>query len=87
MLHTLWTSDRKTKEERESFTKTVLNETNNIVLMRLKKIIQQKRKELENSELSLSNYDSPNWDYKQAHTNGLRQGLKNVEELLTFIKD
>lgn len=74
-------------EKREDFKNLVLGETRNPVLIRLADILEEKRVSLETSERSPKVYENPNWAYLQAHTNGMRQAISLIEDLLKFIKE
>lgn len=71
------------KEEKDKFLELLYNNHSNLILIRLKEIMIREREALEASEL-LPDYDSASWSHKQAHTNGARQTLKFVEDLLSF---
>ena len=81
-IATLWFEHLKTKEEQEDFKKLLRNST--ITLGRLFDIIQKKRLEVQRAETKVDVYDSPNWAYKQADTNGCVRALRNLEDLLRF---
>lgn len=52
------------------------------VLERLQQLMDEEKTALESAEMSSKIYDSPNWDYKQAHTNGFKAALKMVSTLI-----
>lgn len=52
------------------------------VLERLQQLMDEEKTALESAEMSSKIYDSPNWDYKQAHTNGFKAALKMVSILI-----
>lgn len=70
-------------EKKEKFELLLRNST--ITLSRLRKILRDRRNSLEASERTPKIYDTPSWAYMQAHNNGFRQGLKYVEDLLSFM--
>lgn len=78
-----WVKHLKSEEERKSFEEAVRHDT--LVLGRLLEILEEKVKDLDQKETSLSAYDSPSWAYKQAHMNGMKQGLTAVKNLLSFL--
>lgn len=85
-MNTLWTQHLPTSEV-ENFKKYILSETNNKALIRIRDVCRQKRLNLENEERTTSQYDNYNWIYVQAHTNGMRQAYKTIEDMLSFIKE
>lgn len=87
MISTLWIQDLKDQELRDHFTKTVMNSSNDVVLMKLKKIIKTKIESLEHAERNIKVYDIPNWSYLQADSNGTLRTLKLIETLLDHVKD
>lgn len=76
----LWTDkgeDRKRTEE---------NVRNNTFLLgRLREILIAQQKSIEIQEQSLQVYDTPNWAFKQAHLNGMRQSYKDMMKLTDFL--
>jgi len=52
------------------------------VLIRLKELLEEEKAALEMAEISPKIYDSPGWDYKQAHTNGFKAALRMVNTLI-----
>lgn len=54
------------------------------ILERLKDIIQEDINNLDTNESSYKDFDTPNWQYKQAFRNGQRSTLKNIQRLLTI---
>lgn len=56
------------------------------VLERLRQMLQEEEASLTKAEISPQIYDTPNWDYKQAHTNGFKSALNMVYRILD-IKD
>ena len=69
-------------EERENFKLSVLS--SKIVLDKLHEIVYNMYKKEES--VNANDYDSPSWSHKQAHTNGRRDALRQVLDLIT-IKD
>ncbi len=84
-VSTAWVSNLKA-DEKDSFIAYILNSYDHGVLVRLKEMIITKRKNLEASERNPSVYDNAAWPYKQAHNNGANQALKDIEDLLAFVK-
>jgi len=54
------------------------------VLDRLGDILKEYEKSLDRSETDLSAYETPNWDYKQAHKNGYRACLTKIKDLINL---
>lgn len=84
-INTLWIQDLK-KEEKDKFVELLLNNTNNSILVKLKKLINHKRILIENEERNTERYSSNDWAYLQAHHNGMRQAYKICEDLLGFVQ-
>ena len=75
-MYTRWTSHLSTDEEKESFKKEVYSARS--VLDRLAQIVKEDYAQLDRSEQDVRAYQSPNWDYLQAHKNGTRQYMNAV---------
>jgi hypothetical protein len=86
-LATLWTDHLKDQEAKDNFSQLVINHSNDLVLMKLKQIIQKKLDSLAISERDLKMYNRANWPYMMADNNGAIRALKQVETLLEFVKD
>ena len=56
------------------------------VLERLRQMLKEEEASLTAAEISPKIYDTPNWDYKQAHTNGFKSALNMVYRIIE-IKD
>ena len=67
-------------EERENFKLSVLS--SKIVLDKLQEIVYNMYKKEES--ITDNDYDSPSWSHKQAHTNGRREALKQILDLITI---
>ena len=79
---TAWTKHLKTEEEKEKFTKSL--KASRYILGRLQQLLDEEKDGLESAEISPKIYETPNWDYKQAHTNGFKAALRMVSKLITF---
>lgn len=77
-----WTSHLKSEEEIKRFKQDVIN--SKPVLDRLTDLLNIQEEVLTSSEISPKIYDLPNWDYKQAHTNGFRAALKMVKKIINL---
>lgn len=78
-----WTSNLKDKKDKEAFELTLRNLTNNPAIERLLQIMEEESSKLE--LVTLSSYDIPGWDNKQAHMNGMREAYKQIADLFAFI--
>jgi hypothetical protein len=79
---TAWTKHLQSEEDKQRFTKTVL--ASRATLERLQQLLDEEKAGLESAEISPKIYETPNWDYKQAHTNGFKSALKMVSKLITL---
>ena len=78
-MMTLWTNHLKTPELKESFANSVIGSKQ--VLDRLSQILRQEDEEITRTELSVSEYDNPNWSHKQAFKNGQRSVYRKLQLL------
>ena len=67
-------------EERENFKLSIL--ASKIVLDKLQEIVYNMYRKEES--ITDNDYDSPSWSHKQAHTNGKRQALKQILDLISI---
>jgi hypothetical protein len=79
-MYTKWTQHLKDKEEKEDFEKHVWSAKP--VLDRLMQLLTNSIDGIEKSEISLKNYDLPNWDYRQADYNGYKRALMEIKTLI-----
>lgn len=77
---TAWTKNCKSVEDKERFENQFKG--SQAVLERLQELLDEEKRGLEAAEISPKIYDTPNWDYKQAHTNGFKAALKLVGVLI-----
>lgn len=77
-----WTKHLPTIEEKERFKNSVLG--SKLVLQRLQSLLNEIKEDVDNAELSIKTYDSPNWDHKQAHLNGFKEALKKVNLIINL---
>ena len=82
---TAWTKHCKTEEEKEKFKNSVLGSKH--VLDRLNILINEMKEDAGQTELNTKIYDIPNWDYRQADTNGFKRALKLVSKIITLDPD
>jgi len=74
-----WTQHLDTEEEKENFRREVRSARS--VLERLTALVDEDEALLDRSETDQRIYDVPNWDYRQAHKNGLRQYMRAIRLL------
>jgi hypothetical protein len=74
----IWTRHLSTPEDKEQFRKSISRQT----VKRLDDIVGILLNDLEKSEISPKNYDTPNWAYKQAHSNGYKQAMSTIKSIL-----
>lgn len=81
-MYSVWTKHLKEEEAKERFRNSVLGSKN--VLERLDQILDEMDKDIQTQELNTKIYDIPNWDYRQAHTNGMRSQIKMMKRLINL---
>lgn len=81
-MNLVWTKHLKTEEEKEKFKKVILSSKE--VLKVLDSLLKEQEESLDRNETSLSAYDTPNWDYRQAHKNGYRSCISIVRKLINL---
>ena len=69
-------------EEQKDFKGAVLN--SRTALDRLREIITDELRSLDNSETNDNQFEDPNWAFKQSYRNGQRSKLKSLLNLLEF---
>lgn len=79
---TKWTSHLKTEEDKANFQNEVLRSKH--ILDHVKTMVKEIETDLDKQEINPRAYDLPNWDYRQAHSNGYRQCLSHVLKILTL---
>lgn len=79
-LSVLWTKHLSSDQNKEDFVAAIANST--VALGRLCELITEFETEINSKELSLEEYDSPSWAYKQAHLNGQRSAYKKLKTIL-----
>ena len=78
---TAWTKNCKSVDEVDKFRRSFISSKH--VLERLQQLLDEEKNSLEISEISPKIYDTPGWDYRQAHTNGFKAALRMVNKLIT----
>ena len=84
-MKTLWTQHISDPEKKEEFAKLLRNST--VSLGRLRDIVRELQTSILTTERSNKVYESPNWTYLQAHTNGMLQAYDNIDRLLSFLDE
>ncbi len=75
-----WTKNLSSVDDINRFKQHLLS--SRAILERLQELLDEEKKALDAAEISPKAYDSPNWDYRQAHSNGFKAGLKMVSNLI-----
>lgn len=81
-LSSAWTQQIKDAEARKDFEVIVRNST--LLLTRLKEILEDRERQLNNTSFSIKDFEDPNWSHKQAHRLGRLGELKELKELIPF---
>lgn len=79
-MYSAWTQHITDNKEKEDFRNSVLGAKR--VLERLKALMQMDLEALNLKEVNTESYEIPNWDYKQAHTNGNKACLYKYLKLI-----
>lgn len=79
---TAWTKHLKTEEEKANYVKSLSRAK--WLLDDIRTLINSSENALEASEISPKSYDNANWAYRQAHSNGYKQCLRDFNKLLTL---
>ena len=82
-VHVDWLKKSKNDKEKADFEQLLRNST--ITLSKLQELIIEKQDTTYTRERAVTTYDSPGWEYKQAHINGYLEGLDYVLNLLKFL--
>lgn len=83
-MYSVWTKHLNDEEKKEQFKNSILGSKQ--VLDRAVEILQEEEDAIVLAELNHKIYDLPNWDYRQAHDNGFKAGLRTARKLLTLDK-
>lgn len=81
-MKTVWTAHLETQNEKDQFKTSLLH--SRWIFDRQLEILNSLDRGLERQELSPKAYDSPNWQYRQAHANGYRQCLSMIKDLINL---
>lgn len=82
-LSLAWTKHLTTPKERKDFESLVRNST--LVLSRMKAILQEELETQLKQETTTSDFEDPNWPYKQAFRNGTKASLHKLKDLFNFL--
>lgn len=77
---TNWTKNLSSDDEADRFRKHFLS--SRAILERLAELLDEEKRNVEAVEISPKIYETPNWDYRQAHNNGYKAALKMVCNLI-----
>jgi hypothetical protein len=78
----IWTANLQTDEEKQRFMNSL--QGSKVVLDRLSEILANKEMDLDRSQKSLKQYESPNWAFATAHKNGYASALQNMRDLINL---
>lgn len=80
-MYSVWFKDL-TPEEKEQFKELFKNSPR--LLGQLIKVLQSQIDTITRHESSIEDFDTPNWDNKQAWRNGCRSAYRSVIDLITI---
>lgn len=78
-----WTKGLEGKRK-EQFELALRNSST--ALSRLLDMTEEWEEELTRQECNVRDYDTPNWEVRQAHRNGDRSRIRKLRDLLSFLK-
>lgn len=81
-MKTVWTNHLPDQEEKTKFYTSLRH--SRWILDRQKDILTSIGDNREKQELSLKAYDKPNWQARTAHSNGFKECLQLVKDLITL---
>lgn len=84
-MYTEWTKNIKDSKQKTDFENEVKGSST--LIDRLLEILEEREGEQYRAEMSLSTYDTPQWDVKQAHLNGSRSERWFLRQLLESVYD
>jgi Mg2+ and Co2+ transporter CorA len=84
-LATIWFQGIKDATSKKSLEQRLYSSNKDVVLVKLKKIIAQKREALLKKQTRIDSYETPSWSHIQAHINGQLETLEQLEDLLSFV--
>lgn len=83
-MFTRWTSHLKDPHEKKRFQDTVI--ASKPVLDHLRGLLEEMECDLDRAEFNPKNYDTPNWDYRQADNIGYRRCLRYLQKFIDLDK-
>lgn len=81
-LDARWTDGMSAKEKEDLY---LVFGNRPFYLQKLKDIVNKRFKEVDDIETTVKSYENPNWAELQAHRNGFKQALKEIQKLLSFL--
>lgn len=84
-LKTIWYPVKATDDEKAETQAIVL--AGSRVLTKLRKIVQDEIDTVQKVRVKSTEYDKPNWDFKQAHTNGQVEKLSWLLSIIPEINE
>lgn len=81
-MYTKWTSHLTDPAAKKRFESSI--QGSKTVLDRLKTVIEEEEKAVEQSELDAKAYDNPSWAYKQAFKNGTKAAYRSIKKLVNL---
>jgi hypothetical protein len=79
-----WVRHLKDQESKQTFEQTVRASVT--ALSRLYDLLEENERSLLNQETDLEDFNSTDWAFKQAFRNGRKSQIKELKQLLEFIK-
>lgn len=77
---TAWYKHLKDPEQIENFKRTLIS--SRTILDRQTELLNEMEADLNSQETNSQIYDLPNWDYRQADSNGYRRCLRHIRKLI-----
>ena len=79
---TAWTRHLDSPEEKERYEKSLRN--SKWILEHLSELLIKVEADVTRQEISPRAYDNANWPYRQAHSNGFKQAIRVVQQLISL---
>lgn len=79
-MYSVWTKHLADADKKTQFNNSILG--SKVVLDRAVAILKEEVIALENAEVNPKIYNLPNWDYRMAHDNGFKAGMRVAIRLL-----
>lgn len=80
-IQLIWLKDPNDQEAKERIKQSLITFINSELGKKFKEILHQQMKTTEAGEIKPSYYDTPNWEFRQAHLNGYKQHLIQMLDL------